>query len=213
MRPYKTNIRVSLCVFTIGTKILFVDQPNIKKKKLADMFAGKTEWNSSLNLKYLDVTVNMTSLNAKINYVTREKNRYNNVKYLGDKGFDSIFGDSTAKCFTHNIEFSIERLREIVIKMDKKVLKMFSRISIFIHHKGQLLRNGLNMIYNKENKYLKEDTRYIDFRLQGITKLVRRSDGDPGCSEESEKDDDNNLRHAAETLPCSAPYPGNPVTP
>ena len=78
-------------------------------------------------------------------------------------------------------------------------------MKIFLHHPGQLFRNGLDPVLRGQDH---KNTNLIRLNIQSVTVLKKRRNGIGGCNKESSNEDEILFWNKVKLFNCTANYQG-----
>ena len=164
---------------------------------------GTTTFNQSFlrNLTYEDITIKL-----EIETIWYKILSINDIQ-IPCSGSECLrtYGDGRIKCFTYDMKFEKNiKYQKLMIRVKRTWPKQSKLIKIFVHHPGQLFRNGIHhAIKDYLNKY-----NTIELNIQSVTVLRKRKDGSPGCNTASSDDDEILFMNAVKQFNCRALYQG-----
>ena len=182
----------------------FEDTNDIKKTDISNMMKGITEFNQSLlgNLTYEDMTIKLQIKKVFYRMLSGITER---VLCANSECFKT-YGDGMIKCFTYDMIYKKNKRYQTMTFLFKNIWTWtLYQIKIFLHHPGQLFRNGLHPILKGSSI---QQGNQIYFNIQSVTALKRRKEGNTGCNAASSTDDESKFWNEVELFNCTAKYPG-----
>ena len=186
----------------------FKDHHSMNKTELFKMMKGLKRYDHTLlgNLSYEDLTININDYVTFVKYKVNEDD-YVNI-HCNSTCFKSSGGDSTMKCFSHDIKFQQNmQIHSLYFYVDENIREILrtQMLRFYFHHPGQLIRNGLHPAVRK---FFLQNMTELAFSIQSLTVLRRREDGNTACSSSNMDDDKIIWEKAALGFNCTSIYPG-----
>ena len=196
---------ITICLEAYSSN-LFVDKNKVKKKDIYYMMTGLSFHNKTFfqNTSYEDLTI---ALPIEFLFYGYQGNGLKKISCDNAKCFKT-HGDSSLKCFTHDIELRKQiKYKYLMLRLNKtREMLDLVKMKIFFHHPGQLFRNGMDPVL--EGPYIKIANN-IKLNIQSLSVIKKRENRIISCHNERFNDDKILLEKTAQMFNCTAKYPGD----
>ena len=118
-----------------------------------------------------------------------------------------MYGDGWLKCFTYDIKFNKENNYKVITFVIKKTKQLMNvrNMKVFLHHPGQLFRNGRDPVLSGPYHKIASSIR---LSIQSLSVITNREHRKLVCNSRRFDDDKILMEKSRQGLNCSSKYPG-----